>query len=429
MPSHHLKNETIRVEKTLFWKAPRPGCRLNAHIIGYTGANDRRLIGFIREEDFNRTEKNGIGQTSARIIISDDHGRTWNEQEPFSITHQTSEGLVQDYPQNIFFDQRRDTCLFFYLRRWIKDVHTAALDIKKYSRQLYRISRDGGRTWGDEQILIQTGPDYNQTHYLRGVRFGYNAGFISNEPLQRSDGTLLVPFFIWPWDDRKQKAIPSQKTSALLMATWSDDGRQLHWDLGQYIKLTNESGCLSELTAAELQDGSILGIMRSDPKGSPGRMFCLSRDGGETWCTPRRLTFDNGEPLYSPSSISRLIRSSRNGKLYWIANLLPFRDGHYVNLPSNLHRFALQIAEVNEHNFGIKKQTVTVIDKSKNPTDPREYSNACVYEDRDSGNLILTMCEASALPLGNHVVPKSYSGSFMNAESFTSHSYKYEIQI
>lgn len=429
MTIEKLKNGQIKVEKTLFWKSPRVGCRLNAHIVGYTSVKDRRLVGFIREDDFDQAGKTGLGQTCGRMIQSDDHGRTWSEQEPFSVTQETAEGLVYDYPQNVFLDRRHDICLFFYLRRWIKDVRVARLDMKKYSRQLYRISRDGGRTWGDEQVLIQKGSEYDLTHYVRGVRFGYNAGFISNDPLQRSDGIILVPFFLWPWDEQQHKANPRKKTSAVLMATWNDDGSQLHWDLGQYTKLTEESGGLFEITLAELEDGSILGILRAGPKGPPGKFYCVSRDGGQTWSDPRRLTFDDGEPLYSPSSISRLIRSSRNGKLYWIANILPYREDHYVNVSTALHRSILQIAEVNEKTGGIKKQTVTTIDESKDPTDPREYSNAYVYEDQDSGNLILTMCAARALPLEFHRAPQSYQGPFMSAETFTSHSYRYEIKL
>ena len=52
-----------------------------------------------------------------------------------------------------------------------------------------------------------------------------------------------------------------------------------------------------------------------------------------------------------------------------------FREDLYVNMPNNLQRFVLQIAEVNEDNVGIKKETVTTIDESKAGEIPREYSN------------------------------------------------------
>lgn len=424
-PSH---DGQIQVKKTLFWKSPREGCRVNAHIIGYTGTEDRRLVGLVREDDFDRVGKLVVGQASARLIHSDDHGQTWQEQEPL-VTRETPEGITYDYPQTVFLDRRHNVCVFFSLRRWVKDPSVAAKDVKKYSRQLYRISRDGGRTWEDEQILIQKGPQYDQTNYLRGIRFGYNAGFISNEPLQCRDGTILIPFFLWPWDEQQKKANPKKKTSAVLIANWTEDLRQIEWDLGQYTKVTDASGCLCEITLAQRDDGSLLGIMRADPQGGPGKIYCLSGDGGQTWTDPQRLTFEGGEPLYSPSAISRLIRSARTGKLYWIGNILPFRKDHYVNVPSNRHRFILQIAEVNEEDCSIKRETVTIIDQSQNEADPKEYSNAYVYEDRDSGNLILTMCEACALPFNHDSAPPSYQGPFMSKPSFTSDSYRYEIRL
>ena len=260
---------------------------------------------------------------------------------------------------------------------------------------------------------------------------GYNAGFIANEPWLHSDGTLLVPFFVWPWEEHRQRHT-TRKQSAVLRATWTADLADLEWDLGQYIEPTGNFSSMAEVTVAELRDGSLLGILRTgpvDPAGAPTKAYCISRDGGRTWGPPKHLTYDDGQPLYSPLAISRLIRSSRNGKLYWIANILPCREDMYADVPSNRHRFILQIAEVNEDNGGIKAETVTTIDESRDPSDPREYSNACTYEDRDTGDLILTMCEACALPLAQSTVPDAYDGGFMTSESFTSHSYRYVLKL
>ena len=421
----------IEVTKTLFWKSPRLGCRLNAHVFGYSSVNDRRLIGTIGENAFDQVGKTLLGQTAASLIHSDNDGSDWTQEEPFSVIRETEEGIIHEVPQTVFLDARHDICLFFYLRRWVKDPHAARQDIKKYSHQLYRISRDGGRTWEDEHVLVQKGEEYDQTHYARDIRFGYNAGFVTNEPIQLRNGKILAPLFLWPWDEKLKAANATKKQCAVLIGTWDQTLSRIEWDLGEYTQLTDETGSLSEITVAELDDGTILGIMRagSSSRGGLGKFYCISKDGGWTWSVPQRLAYDNGEPLYSPSSISRLIRSSRNGKLYWIANLLPFRQDMYVNTPSNLVRFVLQIAEVNEENYGIKKETMTTIDKSKDSENPKEYSNPSVYEHRDSGNFILTMCEACALPLRGSEIPNSYQGPFMTEESFTSHSYQYEIKL
>jgi len=423
----------IQIERTMFWESPRTGCRLNAHIYGYGSAKDRRLIGAGSEQDFDQQGKwHAAAQTVARLIYSDDEGETWKQEEPFSVLRETDEGTVIEMPVTAFLDPRNDVCLFFSVRRWVKDPRTASIDIKKYSHPLYRISRDGARSWDDERVLIQKGPEYDQTHYLRGIRFGYNAGFVSNDPIQRRDGTILVPFFVWPWDEQRKRH-STRKLSTVLMGTWTTDLARIEWDLGEYIEPTGEMNSLDEIAVAELQDGSILGIMRTgavDPTGAPTKAYCLSHDGGRTWSTPEHLTYDDGRPLYSPSSFSRLIRSSRNGKLYWIANILPYREDMYANMPHGMRRFILQIAEVNEENYGIKAETVTTIDQSEDPADPQQYSNHRVYEDRSTGDLILTMCQAGTLPgrTSRHL-PKSYQGPSMSKESFTSDSYKYVIRI
>ena len=87
------------------------------------------------------------------------------------------------------------------------------------------------------------------------------------------------------------------------------------------------------MTLTELTNGDVLTIMRASPPGTLSKFYCVSSDGGRSWSKPQALTFDNGEPLLSPSAISRFIRSTRNGKLYWIGNMYPFRAGHYLSMP------------------------------------------------------------------------------------------------
>lgn len=389
-------------------------------------------MGAVGENDFDQVGKTVLGQTSASLIHSDNNGQDWKQEEPFSVIRETDEGLIHEVPQTVFLDTRHDICLFFYLRRWVKDIKVSKPDIRRYSHQLYRISRDGGKTWEEEHVLVQKGAEYDPMHYVRGIRFGYNAGWLTNEPLQLGNGKILVPFLYYPWDEELKKANPYKKQCAVLIGTWDRDLSLIEWDMGEYTQLTDETGSLDEITLAEMDDGTILGIMRAgtSSRGGVGKFYCISKDGGLTWGAPQRLAYDNGEPLYSPSSISRLVRSSRNGKLYWIANILPFRQDMYVNTLNNQVRFILQIAEVNEENYGIRKETVTTIDESKDPGNPREYSNSYVYEDRDSGNFILTMTEPCALPLKDSAsTPVSYPGPFMTKESFTSHTYRYELKL
>lgn len=430
MASEVSKHDTIEIEKTQFWPSPREGCRVNALIMDYTSAKGRRLFGTCVEEDVELLEKTaGIGEARTGLMYSDAHGQSLRlDEPPFSVTRQTDDGLVYEVPTSTVLDVQNDVFVLFWLRRWIKDLSTTMVDAKKFQQVFHRISRDGGQTWEEDLPLVQHGPQYDRKHWARGVWFGRNGGYICTATVQLKNGTILAPLQVWPWDEKKQRHT-TRKECAVFIGTWDVDRRRIEWELGDYIRPREQDGSLCELAIAELEDGSILGIMRASPSDGPGKICCLSRDGGRTWSEPRRLTYDDGGPLYSPSSIPRLIRNSRSGKLYFIGNILPPRADMYADMPGNLQRSVLQIAEINEDNCGIKKQTMAVIDESKDPERPREYSNFGVYEDRDSGNFVLTMCEACGLPLKWEGARASYRGPWRTKESATCHSYKYEIKF
>lgn len=96
------------------------------------------------------------------------------------------------------------------------------------------------------------------------------------------------------------------------------------------------------------------------------------------------LGYDTGELFYSPATCSRFIRSSRNGILYWIGNIVP------ENPDGNGPRYPLVIAEVNEEKIALRKETVFTID-TRHPEETHrvQLSNFHVYEDRMTGELVL----------------------------------------
>ncbi|MAG36090.1 MAG: hypothetical protein CL878_07595 [Dehalococcoidia bacterium] len=417
------RSSEVGITKELFWEAPYTGCRLDAVVFGYASTKGPRLLGMAREMELDEDETGGRFRRE-RLIYSDDHGRTWQDGESFNLAGDGSHVLVSDY-----LDAETDTYFLFALRRVMDRAKLAGRHVMTYSRQLYRVSHDGGHSWGPEQPLIQTGAEFNEQHAARGIWYGKNGGYVCTSPIRLSSGTLLLPFQAWPWDAERQR-LNTTKCSVVWIATSTPDMNRIEWEYGDYICGDAERyGSLCEMTITELTNGDVLAIMRASPPGTLSKFYCVSSDGGRSWSEPKALTFDSGEPLLSPSAISRFIRSSRNGKLYWIGNMYPFREDHYLTMPPNQQRFSLQIAEVDEETYGIRHDTVTTIDESEDGDVPREYSNFFVYEDRDSGNFILTMCEACALPLKHYEVPDSYTGTYMTRDNFTSHSYRYEIAL
>ena len=415
--------QKIAVSKQPFWTASYPGCRVEAVIFGYASTNSSRLLGIVRELELNQDETGGQFRRE-HLIHSDDDGRTWHAGEAFNLAGDGSHVLVSNY-----LDAQTDTYFLFILHRVMDRATLAGRHVMTYSQQFYRVSHDGGQTWGPEQPLIQKGAAYNEHHAARGIRYGQNGGYVCTSPIRHSNGTILVPFQVWPWDAQRQR-LNTTKCSVVWIGSPTPDMSRIEWDYGDYIcGQADRYGSLCEMTLAELTNGDVLTIMRASPPGTLSKFYCVSSDGGRSWSEPQALTFDNGAPLLSPSAISRFIRSTRNGKLYWIGNIYPLRAGHYLSMPPNRQRFALHIAEVNEETYGIKQETVTTIDESTDEQSPREYSNFWVYEDRRTGKLILTLCAACALPLKNHEVPAGYAGPYMTRDSWTAHSYRYEITL
>ena len=111
-----------------------------------------------------------------------------------------------------------------------------------------------------------------------------------------------------------------------------------------------------------------------------------------------RLGHEADQPLVStqvqggfpdtPASPHRFFTSSRTGKAYVIANIL---DGPvYAQTP----RYPLCIAEFDTDRLCVIRDSVVVIqDLPEGAPKSRRYTNFDMYEERGSGNLILTMPE------------------------------------
>ena len=118
----------------------------------------------------------------------------------------------------------------------------------------------------------------------------------------------------------------------------------------------------------------------------------LSEDGGMTWSPVTDLRYDTGEQFYSPASISKTLRSSKTGKLYYFLNISDTPP------EGNDPRYPLQVAQIDEEKGALIKDTVTVID-DRNPLTDSEHlslSNFGLLEDRETHMVELTMTRLGA---------------------------------
>jgi hypothetical protein len=123
----------------------------------------------------------------------------------------------------------------------------------------------------------------------------------------------------------------------------------------------------------------------ANPKLPGHKWYSVSPDEGLTWTPPKPWRYSDGNPFFSPSSISQLLTHS-NGKYYWIGNLCT------ENPRGNSPRYPLVIGEVDPRSLLLVKDSIVVVDTRQADDRPSvSLSNFTVHEDRATQELILHM--------------------------------------
>jgi hypothetical protein len=172
----------------------------------------------------------------------------------------------------------------------------------------------------------------------------------------------------------------------------------------QYISPNISSRGLLEPEVAILSNGNILVVCRgSNAKGLDHTIFpdslqgrkwyVISTDQGKTISPVKEFTYDDGSRFYSPSSIHTFRRSSKNGKLYWFANIVP--EEPIGNSP----RYPLIMAEVDENIPAIKIKNQNLID-TRREGEPAgvQLSNFSVIENRETMDFEIYLTKIGQVP-------------------------------
>ena len=130
---------------------------------------------------------------------------------------------------------------------------------------------------------------------------------------------------------------------------------------------------------------------RIDPCAPGYKWYVISEDGGRTFCPPMPWHYDTREIVYSPATISKMFRSSKTGKTYWIGNIVdePWK------IDGNSPRYPLQICEVDSRYGYLLKDTLTVIDTIREGQTYVELSNFDLLENRETLDLELRMTKCN----------------------------------
>jgi hypothetical protein len=216
-------------------------------------------------------------------------------------------------------------------------------------------------------------------------------GDLGQRPLTRSDGVILFPVQSTPTGSDGVYYNPGAGLTytdcLMLMGQWERDGR-LRWTASDRVvgdpKRTTRG--LIEPTIAELNDGSILMVMRGSndvrPEWPAHKWVSRSVDGGQSWTKAEPWTYENGHVFFSPSACSQLIPHS-NGKLYWMGNITS------ENPRGNRPRYPIVIGEVSLDSGCLMEETVTLIDdRQADESDQVTMSNFYTREEKN-GDLLL----------------------------------------
>ncbi len=264
----------------------------------------------------------------------------------------------------------------------------------------YRVSADSGKSWRFDEPIVQAGA-FTAQHPFEGVWVGKNAIYLGDLgclPIVTRAGKILVPAQTTPLGPDGKLWNPSgghTYTDVLvLIGTWTN-GNRLRWHASQRVvgdpKRTTRG--LIEPTLAEFPDGRILTVMRGSNGGKADlrhelpsyKWFAVSQDGGETWSTPAPWTFEDGQPLFSPSAMSTLFRHS-SGRCFWAGNL----SAH--NCQGNLPRWPLVIGEVDPSSLKLVRSSLLTVDTHRPEDQNRgrlDLSHFTLLEDRETKQIIL----------------------------------------
>jgi len=329
----------------------------------------------------------------AFVRFSEDGGRTWSEPNEWAMKFDHANGTGRRHPRGGYVDPRTGR----YLEVWTEGVLPTddPLEGMKQWELHYLVSDDGRKTVLIDEQIIHEGEVFDEVHHLPGVTVGRNCvmmGDRGERPLTRSDGVILLPVQSSPTGPDGDYFNPgagyTYTDCLLLLGRWKD-GASISWTASERVVGDPERTTrgLVEPTIAELDDGSILMVMRGSNDARPAlpghKWEARSHDGGQNWTTPEPWRYDRGEPFYSPSACSQLVPHS-DGRLFWMGNICS------ENPRGNSPRYPIILGEVDTKTGLLIRDSVTVIDdRQPGESERLTLSNFYAREDRETGELLL----------------------------------------
>ena len=309
--------------------------------------------------------------------VSPDNGRSWSEPEVIEgATRQLPGGGIVTYPGRYYYDTASGLLCRPQMRRlwpgeklytfnWGSHEHT-------FNDHTFVVENDTV----EKMMRYEEGPEFDPEDPFSPAFCATNRAYLGVGMAFAEDGTAYFPLVCY----RPGEQYRRNEAGVVLMRRDPATG---DWrpSTQQCVSPQVSSRGLLEPDVAVLNDGNLLVVCRgSNTETMPGRKWMsVSADGGRTLSPVEEFRYDDGSSFYSPSSIHSFVRSSRNGKLYWLANIVE-------EPPSgNGPRYPLYIAEIDEDKVAVRKGSLVVVD-TRREGDPEavQLSNFSVLENRET---------------------------------------------
>lgn len=364
------------IMRTLYMEASKPGV---SELIGGIGYIDS---GSTREEIF-KTSASSDNYQGWRRRISRDNGLTWSEFELLKeTTRQLPEGGIADFPGPLKVHPKTGEVLRVFMKRiWAGgELFTFNWETNEHPFHDHVLIREGDSEL--RCLRYEEGPEYDPANEFDPDFAKANRAYFGCDMCFDDQGRVLFPMVCRPDNARRGM---TQGGVVLMRRELSGE-----WHASNQVFISPEASSrgLLEPDAAVLKGGRILIICRgSNTTITPGRKWMtVSNDGGKTLEPIQELRYSDGSRFYSPSSIHRLVRSTKTGELYWFGNIAPAPP------EGNLPRRPLIMARVDEEKLALVRDSIVVIDDAEDG-DPEDimFTNFRIMEDRESLNFELYM--------------------------------------
>lgn len=324
------------------------------------------------------------------LRVSEDNGATWTDTGE-KVRLDTGISEEQLFPAGFALDVRSDRLVQFFRGQRADSTCYGYVNQGTY-RAFYSVSDDEGRSWSDPVQVVDGSGEYGEDRWGPELKYGVRGALPNgSHSVWLEDGSLLLPLTGY---ERLDGTKPWHFRVICARGTWNEDRSAFSWKFGSYFEVGPDkatSGCC-EPSITSL-GGDRLSMTTRCQGGAPQGLYSTryssaSEDGGMTWSDPEPLLYDDGSPVWTPASVSAFYDSSKTGKAYWIGNIL---DGP---VHGQVPRYPLNFAEFDPGRRCLVKASVRLIqDRPEGAHEHVRYTNFGWYEDRRSGDLIITLSE------------------------------------